>query len=121
AAGINPVDAKMRRRAAPPAWGQTLPYIPGWDLAGVVRAVGPEAATFAPGAEVFGLVSFPQPGRAYAEVTVAAERDLAAKPGNLDMPHAAAVPLAALTAWQALFEVGRLAAGQRVLIHAAAG
>lgn len=121
AAGVNPVDTKMRRRAAPPAWGQTLPYIPGWDVAGVVEEVGEQVTGFQPGDEVFGLVAFPRPGRAYAEKTISPASDLAAKPRPLDMPHAAAVPLASLTAWQALFEVGTLAAGQRVLIHAAAG
>jgi NADPH2:quinone reductase len=121
AAGVNPVDCKMRRRPAPPAWGLTLPFIPGWDVAGVVQEVGPGGGAFKPGDEVFGMIAFPHPGRTYAEVTVAAAADLAARPAGLDAVHAAAVPLAALTAWQALFDAGALAAGQRVLIHAAAG
>jgi NADPH2:quinone reductase len=121
AAGVNPVDCKMRRRPAPPAWGLTLPFTPGWDVAGVVQEAGPGAGGFKPGDFVFGLVAFPRPGRAYAEMTVVPAADLAARPAGIDAVHAAAVPLAALTAWQALFDAGALAAGQRVLIHAAAG
>lgn len=121
AAGVNPVDCKTRRKAAPEAWGQTLPFIPGWDVAGVVESVGPGVTAFGPGDQVFGMAAFPRPGRAYAEVTAAPAADLAVKPATLDSLHAAAAPLAALTAWQALFDGAQLAAGQRVLIHAAAG
>ncbi len=121
AAGVNPVDCKTRRNAAPAGWGQALPFIPGWDVAGVVQQVGSEVTAYRPGDEVFGMVAFPQPGRAYAEATVSPATDLAAKPAALDALHAAAAPLAALTAWQALFDGAALAAGQRVLIHAAAG
>ncbi len=116
--GINPIDYKMRdglRRRGE----MSFPLILGWDVSGVVAAT--KAAEFAVGDAVFGLVKFPKLAGAYADYVAAPAADLAPKPAGIDHLHAAAVPLAALTAWQALFDNAKLQAGQKVLIQAAAG
>src|SRR5436190_5249761 len=94
--------------------------IPGRDLSGVVEEIGQGATTFAPGAEVYAMLGYGRDG-AEAEFTIALPSELAPKPRTLDHVQAAAVPLTALTAWQALFEHASLVAGQTVLIHGAAG
>ncbi|HEY7342743.1 MAG TPA: NADP-dependent oxidoreductase [Ktedonobacterales bacterium] len=94
--------------------------IPGHDLAGVVAEVGPQVTEFAVGNEVYALTAFGHDG-AEAEYAIALPDELAPKPQTLDMVQAAAVPLAALTAWQALFIHGHLARGQTALIHGGAG
>ena len=94
--------------------------IPGHDLSGVVEEVGPGVTTLARCSEVYALTAFDRDG-AEAEYTIALPSELAPKPRTLDHVQAAAVPLTALTAWQALFEHAHLAAGQSVLIHGAAG
>lgn len=122
AVGINPVDWKTRAGSGTAGmWGHPLPVIVGWDVAGVVESVGADVTTFQPGDAVFGMVHFPQVGAAYAQYVVAPEDHLARKPANVDVIHAAAVPLAALTAWQGLVEHGALRSGQRVLINGASG
>jgi len=120
AAGINPVDWKIRQGYMKAMRPYPLPLIPGWDLSGVVETNGPGATRFQPGD---GVYSRPDLGRngAYAEYIAVREEELAVKPKTLDHLHAAAVPLTALTAWQALFDAGGVTAGQTVLIHAAAG
>jgi NADPH:quinone reductase-like Zn-dependent oxidoreductase len=120
AAGVNPVDWKIRAGYFKSFRPYPLPLIPGWDVSGVVEAAGPEAAKFRPGDEVFG---FPDTSRngAYAEYVAVREAALAAKPASLDHVATASIPLAGLTAWQALFDHGGLRAGQTVLVHAAAG
>jgi NADPH:quinone reductase-like Zn-dependent oxidoreductase len=94
--------------------------IPGHDLAGVVAEVGPGITDFAVGNEVYALTAFGRDG-AEAEYALALPHELAPKPQTLDMVQAAAVPLAALTAWQALFIHAHLAKGQTALIHGGAG
>ena len=94
--------------------------IPGHDLSGVVEEVGPGVTTLTKGAEVYGLTAFDRDG-AEAEYTIALPGELAPKPRTLDHIQAAAVPLSALTAWQALFKYANLVAGQTILIHGAAG
>src|SRR3954451_3796087 len=94
--------------------------IPGRDLSGVVEAVGPGAPTLVKGSEVYALLGYGRDG-AQADYTIALPNELVPKPSTLDHVQAAAVPLSALTAWQALFDQGRLAAGQTVLIHGGAG
>jgi NADPH:quinone reductase-like Zn-dependent oxidoreductase len=94
-----------------------LPAIPSYELAGVVEEAGPGLA---PGDEVFALTPFVRDGVAADYVAVPAEL-LAARPQSLSPAESAAIPLPALTAWQGLFDHGRLAAGERVLIHGAAG
>jgi NADPH:quinone reductase-like Zn-dependent oxidoreductase len=98
---------------------RSLP-IPGHDLSGVVEEVGPGVTTLTRGSEVYALTAFDRDG-AEAEYTIALPSELAPKPRTLDHVQAAAVPLTALTAWQALFEYANLVAGQSVLIHGAAG
>lgn len=123
AAGVNPVDWKVRSAVSPLAqrYKDAFPLILGWDVSGVVAGMGETGVDFEIGDEVFGLVRFPELGRTYGEYLTAPAGHLALKPRGLDHIHAAALPLAALTAWQALFEVGDLQAGQRLLVHAAAG
>jgi NADPH:quinone reductase-like Zn-dependent oxidoreductase len=97
-----------------------LPAIPSYELAGVVEEAGPGVAAVAPGDEVFALTLFDRDGAAADYTAVPAEL-LAAKPRSFSRAESAAIPLPALTAWQGLFDHGRLAAGERVLIHGAAG
>jgi len=116
AAGVNPVDSKKRTgyREHP------LPFIPGWDLSGVVERVGDRVSEWAAGDEVFARPDIGRDG-SYAEFIAVRASELAPKPASLSHTEAAAVPLAALTAWQALYDEAGLQAGQSVLIHAAAG
>ena len=97
-----------------------LPAIPSYEFSGVVALVTPDATDVAVGEPVFALAGFDRDGAA-AEYIAVPSRFLAPKPRTLDHTEAAAVPLAALSAWQGLFDHGRLTAGQRVLIHGAAG
>ena len=120
AAGVNPIDWKVRAGHAKDWLPHRLPLIPGWDVSGVVEAVGPEVTAFKIGDAVYGMLDHMRDG-AYAEYVAAGIGDLVRKPGSIDHVQAAAVPLAALTAWQSLFEVAGLAPGHTVLIHAAAG
>ncbi len=118
AAGVNPADAMNRQTgvfSGPP------PFVLGWDVSGVVEQVGPGVTLFAPGDEVFGLLPFPRGGGAYAEFALAPARALVAKPALLSHVQAAALPLAGLTAWQALVETAAVVEGSRVLITGAAG
>ncbi len=122
AAGVNPVDWKTRAGGGQAAKiGERFPLVLGWDVSGTVEEVGPEVSGLSVGDDVFGLVRFPQPGQTYAEYVAAPAHELAPKPKTLSHAEAAAMPLAALTAWQALLETGGLEAGQTALIHAAAG
>lgn len=117
AAGVNPTD--FWHRATGGLAGR--PVRLGWDLSGVVEAVGVGAALFRPGDEVFGMPRLPQVAGAYAEYVTAPSRHLARKPARLSHTEAAGLGLAGLTAWQALVDVAAVQSGQRVLIHAAAG
>ena len=122
AAGINPVDWKTRQSGGiMKANDVPLPYILGWDMSGVIEEVGAGVTDFVVGQAVYGLVRFPGMGRTYAEYLSAPAHEITAKPTTIDHIHAAAVPLAALTAWQALFEHAQLTAGQRLLVQGAAG
>ena len=98
---------------------RTLP-IPGHDLSGVVEEVGSGVINITTGTEVYALIAFDRDG-AEAEYTITLSSELAPKPRTLDHSQAAAVPLAALTAWQALFDHANLVAEQTVLIQGAAG
>jgi NADPH:quinone reductase-like Zn-dependent oxidoreductase len=120
AAAINPVDWKIREGHLESMLHHTLPLVLGWDVSGVVDAVGPEVRRLKVGDEVFSRPDIARDG-AYAEFIVIKESEVALKPKAIDHVHAAALPLAGLTAWQTLFVAGGLVAGQRVLIHAAAG
>ena len=120
AAGINPVDWKIREGHLKEMLHHTLPLILGWDVSGVVETLGPEVKRLKSGDEVFSRPDISRDG-AYAEFIVMKESEVALKPLSIDHIHAAALPLAGLTAWQTLFDAGGLAAGQRVLIHGGAG
>jgi NADPH:quinone reductase-like Zn-dependent oxidoreductase len=118
AAGVNPVDWKTR------AGGGTLgspPFTVGWDVAGVVEEVGLGVTRFAVGDRVFGMPRFPREAAAYADYVTSPSRQLARTPASLSDVEAAALPLAALTAWRALVDTAGVQPGQRVLIHAGAG
>jgi NADPH:quinone reductase-like Zn-dependent oxidoreductase len=117
AAGVNPVDWKTRQHGFR---RKELPAILGWDASGVIEAVGPGASKFKPGDEVYAMTDLARDGT-YAEFVVTREDAVALKPRTLDHVQAAAVPLAALTAWQAMFDTAGLKEGQTVLIHGAAG
>ena len=119
AAGLNPVDVKIR--AAATDFGP-IKYSdrPGWDVAGVVAAVAPDASAWSPGDRVFALAAFPAAAHTLAEYAVVAAGDLAAAPDAWTIAQAGAAPLAALTAWQAL-EAAAVGAGQRVLVLGGAG
>ncbi|MCX5612065.1 MULTISPECIES: NADP-dependent oxidoreductase [unclassified Streptomyces] len=119
AAGVNPVDWKTRESGALIPWGP-VPMV-GWDVSGTVEAVGPGVTLYRAGDEVYGMPRFPQQAGGYAEYVTAPARHFAPKPASLDHVQAAALPLAALTAWQALVDTAGVSAGQRVLVHAAAG
>jgi NADPH:quinone reductase-like Zn-dependent oxidoreductase len=118
AAGVNPADAMNRQTGV---FSGTPPFVLGWDLAGVVEAVGPGVTLWVPGDEVFGLLPFPRGGGAYAEFAIAPARALVRKPARLSPVEAAALPLAGLTAWQALVETADVGPGTRVLVTGAAG
>jgi NADPH:quinone reductase-like Zn-dependent oxidoreductase len=119
AAGVNPVDWKVRAGEAGERFGRP-PYVPGWDLAGVVEATGEGVSALAAGAEVFGMPRFPAPAGCYAEYVRAPVGELAAAPARLDLAAAAGLPLAGLTALQVM-DLAGVGEGQRVLVHAAAG
>ncbi|SHN29628.1 NADP-dependent oxidoreductase [Streptomyces yunnanensis] len=121
AAGINPVDWKTRGGAGMAGLLGEPPFTLGWDVSGVVEEVGFGVTTLKAGDEVYGMPWFPRVANAYTEYVTAPARQFARKPATLDHVHAAAVPLAALTAWQAVVDTAHLQAGQRVLVTAAAG
>lgn len=118
AAGVNPVDWKTRIRGG---FLGSPPFTVGWDVAGVVEEVGRGVTRFEPGDRVFGMPRFPREAAAYAEYVTSPSRQLARTPDELDDVHAAALPLAGLTAWQALVETAGVGEGHRLLILAAAG
>ena len=122
-AGLNPIDWKTRKGLgfAARQIEAHLPWTPGYDVAGEVVAIGDEVTTLAPGDRVMGMIGFPADGGAYAQYAIAAADEVAIVPEELDLVTAGALPLAALTAWQALFEVAKLESGQKILIHAGAG
>jgi NADPH:quinone reductase-like Zn-dependent oxidoreductase len=120
AAGVNPIDWKVREGEMKDFWPHKFPLILGWDLSGVVEELGSGAARFKIGDEVYSL---PDPTRdgTYADYIVVRESEFSLKPKSLHHIRAAAVPLAALTSWQSLFDTAQLQPGQRVLIHAGSG
>ena len=118
AAGVNPTDWKHRENGG---FLGRPPFVLGRDVSGVVEEVGFGVTLYRPGDEVFGMPWFPRQAGGYAEYVTAPARQFARKPSTVDHVHAAAVPLAALTAWQSLTETAPVGPGSRVLIHAAAG
>ncbi len=120
AAGVNPVDWKIRSGVFPTGALGAHPFVQGWDVAGVVEA-SPRVTRFSPGDEVFGLLWFPRQAGGYGEYVTAPARQFARKPESLSFEEAAGLPMAGLTAWQTLVDVAGIQAGDRVLITAAAG
>ncbi|WP_331750506.1 NADP-dependent oxidoreductase [Streptomyces sp. NBC_00046] len=118
ASAVNPVDVFVRSGAFP-LLGEP-PFGVGWDISGVVEEVGP-GARFEVGDEVYGMPFFPRAATGYAEYVATPSRQVARKPASLDHVHAAAIPLAALTAWQGLVQAAGVKESDRVLIHRAAG
>lgn len=118
AAGVNPTDWK--HRSARRFLGDP-PYTLGWDVSGVVEQVGLGVTLFKPGDEVFGMLPYPHGAGSHAEFVVGPTRAFVPKPASVDHVQAGAIPLVALTAWQSLVDTAHLSAGDRVLIHAAAG
>ena len=122
AAGVNPVDFKIRKGYLKERIPNQLPIIPGWDAAGVIDETGEGVTSVKAGDEVFAYCRKPviQFGT-YAEYVVVPETFVALKPARASFEEAASIPLAALTAWQSLFDAAGLRAGQTALIHAGAG
>lgn len=123
AVGVNPVDWKTKGAKSPARarFSADRPMILGWDVAGEVVVAGLGVTRFKVGDRVFGMPRFPRPADAYAEYVVAGSREVALIPDGIGDIEAAAVPLAGLTAWQALVDTLHVAEGDRVLIHAASG
>jgi NADPH:quinone reductase-like Zn-dependent oxidoreductase len=117
-AGVNPVDWKIRGGYMKQMF--SLPLIPGWDVAGIIEAKGAAVRDLETGLEVYARPDILRDG-AYAEYIAVRASEVAPKPESLDYVEAAAVPLAALTAWQSIFDLAGLQTGQKILIHAAAG
>lgn len=120
AAGINPIDMASRAGDGA-AQALELPFVLGWEIAGVVTEVGDATQGFSQGDRVFGMTRFPQSGGGYAEFATAKASDMARMPDDLGFTDAASVPMKALTAWQALVDNGKIAENDRVLIHGASG
>jgi len=120
ASGVNPIDLKIRAGLAQKKFPVHLPLIPGWDVSGEIEEVGGDIINFRKGDEVY---SRPDPTRdgTYAEYVAVKANQINLKPKSIDHVKAAAVPLAGLTAWQALFDHGELEEGQKILIHGATG
>ncbi|GAA2804244.1 NADP-dependent oxidoreductase [Kitasatospora sp. CM 4170] len=122
AASVNPVDWKIQAGYLDGVLDVVFPVIPGWDVAGVVEQVGVGVTEFAPGDEVMGYVREDMVRRGtFAEYVAAPVRTLARKPAALDFAQAAGLPLAGLTAYQALTRALEVKPGETVLVHAAAG
>lgn len=117
AAGVNPVDAMIRSGRF---GSDRLPLIPGMDVAGVVEKTGGKMTKFKAGDPVYAYLSFKEQG-GYAEFAIAKEDEVSLKPKAITFEGAAAVPLAATTAWQALVETAKIDKGQTVLIHGGSG
>ena len=115
AAGVNPVDWKATMHGI-----FNPPHILGTDIAGIIEATGKDIKNYKPGDEIIGSLEWAKQS-AFAEYVATKEKYITYKPKNLSFAESAAVPLAALTAWQGLFDHGNLQAGQKVIIHAAAG
>jgi NADPH:quinone reductase-like Zn-dependent oxidoreductase len=120
AAGINPVDWKIRQGYMEARKIHKLPLILGWDLSGIIEKMGEEVHTFNIGDEVYSRPAFERNG-AYAELIAVRAVEVARKPRSLTHTEAAGIPLAGITAWESLVNTAQIQEGQKVLIHAASG
>jgi NADPH:quinone reductase-like Zn-dependent oxidoreductase len=118
ASSVNPADPLTLSGKYAREFGTHLPLIPGYDIAGIVEKIGAKVTKLKVGAAVYGYPTF---GGGWAEYVNVTEEEVAAKPASLNFAEAAAVPMAALTAWQALVHVGHLGAGQTILIQGGSG
>lgn len=118
AAGVNPTDWLHRKTGL---YLGKPPFVVGWDVSGTVEATGRGVTLHKAGDEVFGMLDYPAGAGAYAEYVAGPSRNFVRKPAGIDHVQAAALPVAALTAWQALVDTAGVQPGQRVLVHAAAG
>lgn len=121
ACGVNPIDWKTCAGGGAAPFIGNLPFIPGWEFSGIVEDVNDKTGNFIPGDQVFGMIRFPEPAGCYAEYIAVPANQICKRPDNLDPVTAGGLSTASLTAWQALFDKGRLKARQRVLILGAAG
>ncbi|MHC5933095.1 NADP-dependent oxidoreductase [Nostoc sp.] len=115
-AGVNPVDWKIRNGLGE-RLGLKLPIVLGGEIAGTIERIGDDVSGFKEGDAVYGIIR----SGGFAEYAIAKMGDIAAKPRSLDFENTAAIPLGALTAWQALFDLAQLSSGQRILITGASG
>jgi len=133
AAGVNPVDAVVRSGNYRPRDGSTIdvdlraerfaipPFTTGWDIAGRVESCGPGVSAFRHGDQVMGLLSFPELASTHADFVIASTNEIVLKPADMPTTEAGGLPMAGLTAWQALIGIAKVADQERVLVHAAAG
>src|SRR5436853_6025341 len=120
AAGMNPVDGMVSAGMFAKHSKNAFSKIPGYDVAGIVEKTGAKLEKYKPGDAVYAYIGLKE-GGGYAEYAVATDKEVSPKPKSLTFEEAAAVPLAAETAWQALFDTAKLSAGQTVLIHGGSG
>jgi NADPH:quinone reductase-like Zn-dependent oxidoreductase len=120
AAGVNPVDGAIRSGKYAKFFGAKPPFIPGYDIAGVVDKIGAKMNKYKPGEAVYAYLDLDR-GGGYAEYAVATDKEVSAKPKSLSYVDAAGGPLAALTAWQALVDTAKLSTDQTILIHGGSG
>jgi NADPH:quinone reductase-like Zn-dependent oxidoreductase len=120
AAGVNSFDGVLQSGKYAKIFKMQLPWIPGYDVAGIVETVGDKIGKFKVGDPVYAFISIPS-GGGYAEYALAKEGQVALKPATISFAEAAGVPSVALTAWQALIDKANLQSGQTVLIHGASG
>src|SRR5437762_9849087 len=118
ASGVNPADPLTLSGKYAREFGTHLPLIPGYDIAGIVEKVGANVTKLKVGDAVYGYPTF---GGGWADYVTVREWEVAAKPRSLNFVEAAAIPMGALTAWQALLDVAKLQSGQTILIHGASG
>jgi NADPH:quinone reductase-like Zn-dependent oxidoreductase len=119
ASAVNPVDWKIRDGLGE-MFGLKLPFILGCEIAGKIEDAGADVKKFKTGDEVFGYISLARNG-GYAEFVIAKESEIVKKPKDIDFENAVAIPVGALTSWQAIFGAAKLESGQKILIHGAAG
>ena len=117
---VNPIDWKIRQGHLKDMIPYRMPFTPGWDVSGVIHAVGEKAAKYKVGDSVFSRPDIKRNGT-YAEFVAVREAEVARKPQTISHIEAGVLPLAGIAAWEAMITVAKLSAGQRVLIHAAAG
>src|SRR5437870_5209247 len=120
AAGVNPVDDGLRSGHYAKYFGPKPPFTPGGDIAGVVEKTGAKITKVKVGDAVYAYLDLDR-GGGYVEYTVTNEKEAAPKPKSLTFEEAAATPIVALTAWQALVDTAKLSAGQTILIHGGSG